>query len=102
MSIDYEFDWDDAKAAANEAKHGVTFLQAMTVLSDALALTVYDAEHSQDEERWLSLGQTSEGSLLVVVHTFVETGPTSALLRIISARPATKNERKQYEQGLAH
>lgn len=102
MSIDYEFDWDDAKAAANEAKHGVTFLQAMTVLSDALALTVYDTEHSQDEERWLSLGQTSEGSLLVVVHTFVETGPTSGLLRIISARPATKNERKQYEQGLAH
>ncbi len=102
MSIDYEFDWDDAKAAANEAKHGVTFLQAMTVLSDALALTVFDTEHSQDEERWLSLGQTSEGSLLVVIHTFVETGPTSALLRIISARPATKNERKQYEQGLAH
>jgi uncharacterized protein len=102
MSIDYEFDWDDAKAAANEAKHGVTFLQAMTVLSDPLTLTVYDTEHSQDEERWLSLGQTSEGSLLVVVHTFVETGPTSALLRIISARPATKNERKQYEQGQAH
>jgi uncharacterized protein len=102
MSVDYEFDWDDAKAAANEAKHGVTFLQAMTVLSDALAVTLYDAVHSQDEERWISLGQTSEGSLLVVVHTFVETGPTSALVRIISARPATKNERKQYEQGLAH
>jgi uncharacterized protein len=74
----------------------------MTVLSDALAVTFFDAEHSQDEERWLSLGQTSEGSLLVVIHTFVETGLGSALLRIISARPATKNERKQYEQGLAH
>jgi uncharacterized protein len=49
MSIDYEFDWDDAKAAAKEAKHGVTFLEAMTVLSDALAVTFFDAEHSQDE-----------------------------------------------------
>jgi uncharacterized protein len=102
MSIDYEFDWDDAKAASNEEKHGVPFLHAMTVLSDALAVTLYDAEHSQDEERWISVGQSSEGSLLVVVHTFMETGPTSALVRIISARPATKNERKQYEQGLAH
>jgi uncharacterized protein len=102
MSVDYEFDWDDAKAVANEAKHGVTFMQAMTVLSDALAVTLYDADHSQDEERWISLGQTSEGSLLVVVHTFVETGPSSALVRIISARPATKSERKQYEQGLVH
>jgi uncharacterized protein len=102
MSVDYEFEWDDAKAASNEDKHGITFLQAMTVLSDALAMTFYDTEHSQDEERWVTVGQTSEGSLLVVVHTFMETGSTSALVRIISARPATKNERKHYEQGLAH
>jgi uncharacterized protein len=102
MSIDFEFEWDDAKAASNEDKHGVTFLQAMTVISDALAVTFYDTEHSEDEERWVSIGQSSEGSLLVVVHTYMETGPASALVRIISARHATKNERMQYEQGLAH
>jgi uncharacterized protein len=49
MSIDYEFEWDDAKAASNEDKHGITFLRAMTVLPDALAMTFYDTEHSQDE-----------------------------------------------------
>ena len=99
--IDYEFDWDDAKAASNLTKHGVDFWQAMTVLVDPLAMTFFDAEHSQDEERWVSVGRASVDAhtLLVVVHTFVATGPSSALVRIISARAATRHERQQYEQG---
>lgn len=96
---DYEFDWDDAKAASNLTKHGVDFREAMTVMLDPLAMTFFDNEHSQDEERWISVGRSSAGSLLLVVHTFTATGPTSALVRIISARAATRNERRQYEQG---
>ena len=96
---DYEFDWDDSKAAANLHKHGVDFRDAMTVLLDPLAMTFFDNEHSQDEERWVSVGRSSVGTLLLVIHTFVGTGPRTALVRIISARPATRHERQQYEQG---
>ena len=98
-STDYEFDWDDNKATINLGKHGVDFREAMTVMLDPLAMTFFDAEHSQDEERWISVGRSSEGTLLLVVHTFAATGPSTAQVRIISARAATRNERKQYEQG---
>ncbi len=98
-TVDYEFDWDDNKAAINLSKHGVDFRQAMTVLLDPLAMTVFDMEHSQDEDRWVSVGRSSAGALLLVVHTFAGTGPRSALVRIISARAATRPERQQYEQG---
>ena len=96
---DYEFDWDDAKADSNLTKHGVDFREAMTVLLDPLAMTFFDAEHSQDEDRWVSIGRSNVGALLVVTHTFVSTGPSHALVRIISARAATRHERQQYEQG---
>lgn len=98
-TIDYEFDWDDDKAAVNLRKHGVEFLDAMTVLSDPLAMTTYDAEHSDDEDRWISVGRSISGALLVVIHTFSSAGPQSALVRLISARPAAKRELQQYEQG---
>jgi uncharacterized protein len=96
---DYEFDWDDNKAAINLNKHGVDFRDAMTVMLDPLAMTFFDSEHSQDEDRWVSVGRSSEGALLLVVHTFVGTGPSTALVRIISARAASRYERQQYEQG---
>jgi uncharacterized DUF497 family protein len=92
-----EFTWDPAKAASNLGKHGVSFAQAATVLLDALALTVFDAEHSEFEERWFTLGLSSEGRLLAVSHTYTATGPDAARVRIISAREATRNERRQYE-----
>ncbi|MFN0072067.1 MAG: BrnT family toxin [Chloroflexota bacterium] len=92
-----EFTWDPVKAASNVAKHGVAFAQAATVLADALALTVFDAEHSEFEERWFTLGMSSEGELLAVSHTFTAIGPASARVRVISAREATRNERRQYE-----
>jgi uncharacterized protein len=98
---DYEFEWDDAKAASNLAKHGVDFIHAMAVIGDPLALTMFDTEHSNDEERWVSVGRSAQGALLVVVHTFLGTGPSSALVRLISARPVTRAERLQYEQGNA-
>ena len=92
-----EFTWDPIKAASNLAKHGVAFAQGATVLADALALTVFDAEHSEFEERWFTLGVSSDGKLLAVAHTFTATGSASARVRVISAREATRNERRQYE-----
>ncbi len=91
---DYEFEWDDAKAENNLSKHGVAFMDAMSVLLDPLAMTRFD-----DEERWVSLGRTANGRLLLVMHTFSATGPHSALVRLVSARPATRREIEQYEQG---
>ena len=95
--IVYDFQWDAAKALANAVKHGVTFEQAATVFLDPLALTVLDAAHSQDEERWWLLGHDANGVLLLVAHTYQATDSSSASVRLISARPATKRERYFYE-----
>jgi uncharacterized DUF497 family protein len=92
-----EFTWDPAKAASNLIKHRVAFGQAATVFADALAITVFDEAHSDFEERWFTLGMDSQGRLLAVSHTYAATGPTSARVRIISAREPTRNERRQYE-----
>jgi len=94
-----EVAWDPTKGRANLAKHGVSFAQAATVLTDPLALTVFDAAHSSDEERWFTLGTSSDGKLLAVAHTFQHTGLETALVRIISAREATRRERQQYENA---
>lgn len=67
------------------------------MLLDPLAITVFDASHSADEERWFTLGMARSGILLAVAHTYWSTGPTSAQARIISARRATQRERKDYE-----
>lgn len=89
--------WDPNKAHANLAKHGVSFAQGATVLLDPLALTVFDAAHSQNEERWFTLGRSSEGTLLALAHTYEVTGPDRARVRIISVRPATRREHEQYQ-----
>lgn len=94
----YRFDWDIRKAMANWHKHGVSFKVAATVFRDPLALSRYDLEHSQDEARWITLGQADTGQLVVVVHTFKEL-LNEARIRIISARYATAYERRQYESS---
>lgn len=96
-TLQFDITWDPAKAQSNIAKHGVTFVQAATVLHDALALTVFDAAHSTFEERWFTLGLSSESKLLAVSHTFQHTGPIEVRVPIISAREATRRERQQYE-----
>jgi uncharacterized DUF497 family protein len=93
----YDFDWDSIKAVTNVAKHGVTFDQAATVFADALALTVFDAAHSQSEERWFTLGYDQSGTLLAVAHTHSVTEDNHVRIRIISARKATQRERNFYE-----
>lgn len=89
-----EFEWDSRKANRNRQKHRVTFEEASTVFSDPLSVTIDDPVHSDDEERFIILGESSRRRLLVVSFTERDTR-----LRIISARVATRRERKDYEEG---
>ncbi len=89
-----DFAWNRGKATANEWKHGVSFAEAMTVFGDPLSLTGFDPTHSHDEERFVTMGTSAAGRLLVVVHADREDE-----VRIISARVATRRERKDYEDG---
>jgi uncharacterized DUF497 family protein len=98
-SFVYVFEWDPQKAAENATKHEVGFELAATVFRDPLHVAVYDDDHSEAEERWVTLGQAENGKLLVVVHTFEEAAGNSAKVRIISAREATTRERRDYEGG---
>ena len=88
------FEWDLGKARKNIRSHGVSFDEASTAFGDALSLTIYDPLHSDDEDRFVLIGNSHKNRLLVVVHT--ERGNR---IRIISARKATKNERRQYEEN---
>ena len=88
-----DFDWDDAKAESNEQKHGVAFPEALTVFA-TLLVTGYDPGHADDEDRFLTMGVSVNGRLLVVSHT-----DRGDMVRIISAREATLRERKDYEDG---
>ena len=92
----FEFEWDPAKAASNARKHGVSFEDAATVFANDLLLSMLDDEHGGGEERWISQGQTHDGQLLVVVHTWRELDDRT-LVRIISARRTTPRERRRYE-----
>ena len=89
-----EFEWDDGKAETNETKHGVTFAEAMTVFADTLSATGYDPGHSDEEDRFLTMGMSIDGRVLVVSHT-----DRGDVIRIISAREASRRERKDYEDG---
>ena len=93
----YNFDWDPAKAESNVSKHGVAFERAATVFRDPNAVSVFDDDHSDEEQRWLTLGLDSGGALLVVHHTFTNMDQENCSIRIISARKATKPETRQYD-----
>jgi uncharacterized DUF497 family protein len=88
-----ESEWDPAKARANFTKHGVRFADAATALEDDSALTIRDLS-SEDEERWVTMGLDASGRLLVVVYTW-----RGERVRLISARQATRHERRQYEES---
>ncbi len=92
-----EFEWDPAKAERNQRKHGISFDLASTVFQDRLAKSVPDADHGMLGERWLTLGNTQDGVLLVVSHTYIEIENDRTAVRIISARRATRKERRSYE-----
>ena len=89
-----EFEWDPAKDERNRKKHGVAFEEAATVFGDPLAVTYADPDHSEEEDRFLTFGQSADGRYVIVSHTDRENRT-----RIISARRMTRKERKQHEEG---
>jgi hypothetical protein len=89
------FEWDPGKAEVNLKKHRVSFDEASTVFDDPLFITFLDEEHSIGEERYITMGLSKGGNLLLVAHT-----DRGGRIRIISAREATRNERRFYEEGL--
>jgi hypothetical protein len=88
------FEWNKEKAVSNEKKHGLRFEEAATVFGDPLSMTIVDKTHSLSEERLITMGRTSSGQIAVVVHLDLD----EVTIRLISARPATRSEKKQYEQ----
>ena len=89
-----KFEWDPAKALVNERKHGVMFDEASTVFGDDLSVSGRDIAHSLGENRFVTLGMSNQGRVLVVCHT-----DRRAVIRIISARPAIRKEKRLYEEG---
>jgi len=89
-----EFEWDPQKAEINLRKHGVSFAEAGTVFGDDFAITVPDPDHSIDEERYITVGRSNRGRLLMIAHT-----DRNDKTRIISARELTPRERKDYEEN---
>ncbi len=90
-----QFEWDPAKAKMNLRKHGVAFREAATVLRDPLGITIFDPDHSDEEDRFITFKFSAAGRLLMVAHT--ERGER---IRIINARRLTRAEREAYEQEI--
>ena len=89
-----EFEWDEEKAAANLAKHEVSFAEATTIFADPLYVDFYDPDHSIDEHRYIIIGESQQSRLLIVSYT--ERGH---IVRLIGAREVTRREREIYEEG---
>jgi uncharacterized DUF497 family protein len=89
-----EFEWDDDKAISNLKKHSISFEEGATIFNDPLIATISDPDHSEDEERSISMGISMQGRLLVVIHT-----ERNERIRLISCRKATTAERKAYEKN---
>ena len=93
----YNFEWNIEKEKQNNRKHKISFVRATTVFRDPNHISVFDEEHSANEDRWITLGVDKNGVLLVVIHTFVQVD-RNVNIRIITARRATKTEILQYEE----
>ena len=96
MAINYNFEWDSRKAHDNRNKHGITFDEATTVFRDSKALSIFDPDHSENEDRWITMGISEKGRLLIVIHTFRKESEDNVTIRIISSRKATKQETQKY------
>lgn len=98
--FDYHFEWDATKATSNQRKHGVSFDLAATIFRDPLMVSIPDEEHNENEARWITMGRAENSKLLLVIHTYLEISANTVNVRMISARPATKHEQRQYEAKL--
>ncbi|MCP4426867.1 MAG: BrnT family toxin [Chloroflexi bacterium] len=97
----YNFEWDLVKENKNIRKHNVTFRRATAVFRDPNQVSVYDEEHStENEDRWITIGIDNSGMLWIVSHTFEQINKKSYEIRIISARKATNTEINQYKEGI--
>lgn len=94
-TVTLNFEWDEDKASENYQKRKVSFVEGTTVFGDPFSITIDDPDHSVDEQRYIDIGGSEKGRVLVVSYT--ERGGT---IRIISCRKATRNERKRYEEGI--
>lgn len=94
--VQYDLEWDPEKARQNRRKHRVSFEQGATVFRDPRAASLYDNEHSQTEDRWVTLGVSAGGGLLVVNHTFEEIDASHVRIRIFSCQKATSDQIRQY------
>ncbi|MEG3900617.1 BrnT family toxin [Microcoleus sp. B4-C5] len=89
-----KFEWDENKAAVNLSKHGISFEEARTVFDDPLYVDFYDPDHSDEEDRYIMVGESQQGNLLIVSYT-----ERADFIRLISARKVTRVEREVYEEG---
>ncbi|MEG4580104.1 BrnT family toxin [Microcoleus sp. MON1_C5] len=89
-----KFEWDQNKAAVNLSKHGISFEEARTVFDDPLYVDFYDPDHSDEEDRYIIVGESQQGNLLIVSYT-----ERADFIRLISARKVTRVEREVYEEG---
>jgi hypothetical protein len=90
---DISFEWDETKNISNKRKHGISFEEAQTVCADENGLLIHDPDHSDEEDRFILLGLSSKFRILVVCHGY---GKSDQIIRIISARKATRSEQKEY------
>ncbi len=97
--MSYNFEWDLVKALSNFKKHQIRFEEAAEVFLDPLHLSIPDEKYREEEERWITLGNTKKQKCCLVVHTFMIDHNDPSTIRIISARIATRHEQKQYEEA---
>jgi uncharacterized DUF497 family protein len=97
--MNYNFEWDVNKARTNLSKHKISFEGATSVFRDEKAISISDEEHSDDEERWLTIGMDEVTRTLVVIHTYILLDENNCNIRLISARKATKKEQQIYKEG---
>jgi len=90
--INYNFEWDPNKARSNQVKHGISFEEAATVFRDPRALSIFDDEHISNEDRWITIGISNTGRLVVVCHTFQKKEESNVAIRLFSSRKANKKE----------
>jgi len=97
--MNYNFEWDSSKAKTNILKHKIDFESAVSVFKDKNAISIFDEKHSENEDRWITIGLDIETRTLVVIHTFISVDQDNCNVRMISARKATKIEEKIYKEG---
>lgn len=95
----FQFEWNEAKAAANSLKHGVSFELASSIFSDPRILTLADTTHSESEERWFSIGLANNGVPMTVSYLWTDVGAGLIKIRLISARRSTASEIRNYTES---